>query len=73
MQLLQTDTQDWSQGGDLVADAKSLLSSFAQWSATHVKRESNQTAHTLAKEATLYNLNLFDLEHFPICIIQCVI
>lgn len=61
--LLKENLKDWSQGGVLVAKAKSLLNSYTCWSTTHVRRTAKQAAHLLAREAAMFNIICFNLEH----------
>lgn len=63
--LLKEETEDWSQGGIIVAEAKSLLNSYSSWSTNHVRRTANQAAHLLAREAAVFNVNCIELEHVP--------
>lgn len=52
----------------LIQDAISLLNSFSTWANSHVKREGNQIAHALAKNALAIESNVIDLEVIPDCI-----
>lgn len=65
MNLLGKEEEDWSEVGVLVAEAKSILNSFACWPPNHVRRTTNQATHLLAKEAALSNTNYYDLEFVP--------
>lgn len=67
VKLLQTDSQDWSQVGMLVEDAKFLLNSLAWWSIRYVNRGANQLVHVLAKKTAVCNLNCFDLVYVSFC------
>lgn len=42
---MQKHDADWSQGGSLIQDAKTLLNSFATWFVNHVIRDANIAAH----------------------------
>lgn len=68
VKLLRDNIEDWSQGDVLVAGAKAILNSFANWSTTHVRRNANQTTHLLAKEAVNSEVNSYVLEQVPQCI-----
>lgn len=64
---------NWSIGGLIAQDAKSLLQNSAKWLVHHVHRGNNTTAHALAKDALVSNVNFLDLEHVPTCIINIVL
>lgn len=54
--LLKCESEDWSQGGALVSEAKLILNSFAYWIPKYVGRNGHQAAHILAREATNSNV-----------------
>jgi hypothetical protein len=43
--------ENWLRFGQIVEDIKLVLRSFRQWRVSHVRREANEAAHGLAKEA----------------------
>lgn len=59
VKLLEEDNLDWIQWGILIQDAKELLNSFANWFASHVRREANQVTHLLARDATNLDVDIF--------------
>lgn len=59
---------NWSLGGILIQDARSVLNSFATWLASHVKREANQMAHLLAKDVLKLEFDMYTLEYVSDCI-----
>lgn len=65
---LSKTTNDWSQGGLMIEDAKNILNCFASWFANHIKRYANKVAHCLARNALKLHENLYDLEEISTCI-----
>lgn len=57
--------EDWSQGGCLIQDARTIMNTFDVWSINRVCREANTAAHKLAKDALNLVENVYDLENVP--------
>lgn len=70
--LLNSDSSDLSERGVLIQDTKQLQKSTASWSAKQVPRNLNMVAHTLAKSATKIVLDVYAVDHIPVCIYQFV-
>lgn len=51
-----------------VSDIKCKLSSFAHWSANHARREANEMAHVLVRDALKIPDVIVDMEAGPHCI-----
>lgn len=49
--LLLSKSSDLSEGGMLILDTRNLLNTFICWSTSHVPRDANVVAHTLAKSS----------------------
>ncbi|KAF5468835.1 hypothetical protein F2P56_012951 [Juglans regia] len=69
---LNQDSSNWSIGGCLISDAKTILNSAAVWSISHVYREANMAAHRLAKTAFECTEDVYDIEICPSCILHVV-
>ncbi|XP_042958050.1 uncharacterized protein LOC122293561 [Carya illinoinensis] len=69
---LQSKAMDWSLGGCLIEDAKRVLNSSVNWTASHVHREANMAAHQLAKVATEMVEDVSELERCPSCVFHIV-
>ncbi|XP_042958083.1 uncharacterized protein LOC122293615 [Carya illinoinensis] len=69
---LQSKAMDWSLGGCLIEDAKRVLDSSVDWTASHVHREANMAAHQLAKVATEMVEDVYDVERCPSCVFHIV-
>ncbi|KAF5475450.1 hypothetical protein F2P56_007254, partial [Juglans regia] len=63
--------ENWSATGMLIEDVKIQLNSYEEWSASHVRREGNQAAHKLAKDALLHSISSVDMGFIPNCIHDC--
>ncbi|PRQ34202.1 putative ribonuclease H-like domain-containing protein [Rosa chinensis] len=69
---LQVECDDLSLEGHLLEEVKRLVESFEFCSSHFVKREGNQVAHRLAKEALKVSQPFLCLESGPPWLIQCV-
>jgi ribonuclease HI len=58
--------------GQIVEDIKEVLGSLRSWLICHVKRDANQAAHGLAKNATVTSMEQNWIEETPNCISDIV-
>ncbi|KAF5469111.1 hypothetical protein F2P56_013207 [Juglans regia] len=63
--------ENWSAMGMLIEDVKIKLNSYEEWSASHVRREGNQAAHKLARDALLHSISSVDMGIISHCIHDC--
>lgn len=63
--LLKKGKNEWSRGTSVIKDARSLLNTFASWTAIHIKREANEATHRLAKDAINLEGDLYGLKEIP--------
>lgn len=62
---------------DIVEDTKAVLSSLSSWAVRHIRREANQVAHNLAKQAISLVSVVIDIEDVPTCVqslimVECI-
>ncbi|XP_040987715.1 uncharacterized protein LOC121235436 [Juglans microcarpa x Juglans regia] len=69
---MNQDSPNWSIGGCLISDAKTVLNSAVVWSISHVYREANMVAHRLAQAAFECIEDMYDIEICPYCILYVV-
>ncbi|KAF5458866.1 hypothetical protein F2P56_022864 [Juglans regia] len=63
--------EEVSATGMLIEDFKNQLNSYEEWSILHVRREGNQAAHKLARDALLHSNSSIDMGIIPHCIHDC--
>jgi hypothetical protein len=68
---LKTNGQNWSQYGQIVEDAKSILTGLRSWQ-IHIKREANFAAHELTKAATKQVMDSVWMEEISLCVCDIV-
>ena len=60
--------QNWLRYGQIVEDTKVVLRSLRQWKIGHIKREANEVAHGLVKEAVWIAMDNIWIEKTTACI-----
>jgi hypothetical protein len=68
IQALRSSDSVLGKFGSLISDAQNLLSSFGFYACTHVRREGNRVAHTLAKFAISSEHNKVWFQSYPTCL-----
>jgi ribonuclease HI len=68
VEAINSTDVDWSSWGHLVADVHMELQELYQWKCTHVRRDGNLAAHTLAKYAIQNAVEKRWCDDLPECI-----
>jgi len=68
IQALRSSDSVLGKFGSLISDAQNLLSSFGFYACTHVRREGNRVAHTLAKFAISSEHNKVWFQSYQTCL-----
>jgi ribonuclease HI len=68
VQYLRTDGICRGTYGQIINDAKFLLSHVPEWRVQHVRRTANTAAHRIARLAVVHGENRIWRDEFPICI-----
>ncbi|XP_042956302.1 uncharacterized protein LOC122292147 [Carya illinoinensis] len=71
--ILRYEVTDWSQGDLIIEEAKDVLSSCLSWSANLAKKEANNAACILAKNALLMCEDVYELEEISNCTLSTVL
>lgn len=62
IKILRQEAEDYSEGGCIINDARSLLNSFANWFIQYSKKSCNVAAHLLAQNAINCSVPILLLE-----------
>jgi ribonuclease HI len=72
IQAIRNPNMSWTAYGQIIGDAKMVLSTRRSWMVNHVRRTANFAANTLAKAALRFSSEAIWLEEIPPCIAEIV-